>query len=65
MIGYVPTSSPAFLDNVYSTVSFPKVPSTVAVNSGSFSPNTFDLLSAFTVTALRVTFNVYSTVTSL
>ena len=35
MIVYVPTSSPAFLDNVYSTVSFPIVPVTVAVNSGT------------------------------
>ena len=64
MIGYVPTSSPAFLDNVYSTVSFPRVPATFAVNSGSVSPNTFDLLSAVTVTLLGVIVNFASAVNS-
>ena len=57
MIVYLPAASPSSLVTSYLTVSSPRVPATVAVNSGSFSPNTFDLLSAVTVTGLCVTVN--------
>ena len=56
VIVYVPTFSPETLATVYVTVSFPNVPSTVAVNSGSTAPYTFVLSSAVTVTAFGSTF---------
>ena len=55
---YSPTSSPSALETLYSTVSVPNVPLTVALNVGSFSPYTLEALFAVTVTALRVIVNV-------